>query len=72
MSVANPTPFAWMVARLRIDRASYVDSADCCDHTKLVEDYDAEMLSGTATLDPDHPAWDAALRASRFVGGFNE
>lgn len=68
---ANPTPFRWMVARLQDDRANYVDSADCCNLTRLVEDYDAEVLSGTETIDSDHPAWDAALRASKFVGGFN-
>lgn len=72
MSAGKPTPFAWMVARLQADRTSYEDSAGCCDLTKLVEDYDAEVLTGAATLDPDHPAWDAAIRAAKRVGGFNE
>ncbi len=62
----------WMIARLQADRAAYEDSAGCCEFTKLVEDYDRECLSGSATTDPDHPAWDAALKAAERVGGFNE
>lgn len=61
----------WMIARLRARRSDYEDDAGCCQLTQLVEDYDAEVLTGSATLDPLHPAWDAAVTAAERVGGFN-
>lgn len=72
MPANPPEPYAWMVARLHGDRARYEDGAGCCLLTELVEDYDAEVLDGRATLDPDHPAWDAAVKAAERVGGFNQ
>ena len=71
MPATPPGPYTWMCARLRDDRARYEDEAGCCRLTELVEDYDVEILDGRATLDPDHPAWDAAVRATERVGGFN-
>lgn len=65
------SPFRWMVAQLKADRVAYEDSAGCCELTKLVEDYDRTCLTGSATLDPEHEAWDAAIRAADHVGGFN-
>lgn len=60
-----------MIARLRARRSDYEDDAGRCQLTRLVEDYDAECLTGSATLDPLHPAWDAAVTAAERVGGFN-
>ena len=68
-SSPTPSPLPWMIARLRSDRAAY--DAGCCQLTRLVEDFDAEVLTGSATLDPNHPAWDAAVTAAERVGGFN-
>ena len=68
----KPNALTWMIHRLRSRRADYVDSADCPDLTRLVEDFDREVLDGKSTLDPDHPAWDAAVTAVERVGGFNE
>ncbi len=67
----TPSPLPWMIARLRSGRADYEDDAGCCNLTRLVEDFDAECLTGSATLDPNHPAWDAAVTAAERVGGFN-
>lgn len=68
---ATLDPLTWMRRRLEASPEDYQDSAGCADLTRLVEDYDQEVLTGSATLDPDHPAWDAAVRAVA-VGGFNE
>ena len=72
MPANPPGPYAWMCARLRDERGRYTDTGGCCLLTELVEDYDAEILNGRSTLDPDHPAWDAAVRAAERVGGFNQ
>lgn len=69
---ATPDPLTWMRRRLEASPEGYQDSAGCADLTRLVEDYDHEVLTGSATLDPEHPAWDAAVQAVKVVGGFNE
>lgn len=66
---AAVAPLTWMRRRLTTNKADYEDSAGCADLTRLVKDYDREVLTGSATLDPDHPAWDAAVRAVKVVGG---
>ena len=68
----TPSPLPWMIARLRARRSDYEDDAGCCLLTRLVEDFDAEVLTGSATLDPNHAAWDAAVTAAERVGGFND
>ena len=47
---------SWMMSSYR----RFIDDCRELDMTSMVEAFDREVLNGSETLDPDHPAWNIA------------